>query len=77
MPVVPSDQGGKGVKEVATGVLGQALQRYGASRNIAEEALQLVAPMRRDLGVGMQGCDPFHWEVKQYDQWVYGQYDPR
>ena len=45
---------GAGGEEVAAGLLGKALQRYGASGSIADEACQLVAPMRRDLGVGVQ-----------------------
>jgi hypothetical protein len=46
---------GKGVNEIAMGVLGQALQRHGPARRIVEQALQLIASMRGHLGVGMQG----------------------
>src|SRR5436309_899418 len=40
--------------EVAVCILGKAFQRYGASGGIADEAFPLVAPMRRDPGVGVQ-----------------------
>src|SRR5215475_8648408 len=45
----------KGVDEIAIGVLLQTLQRHGTSRGIADQALQLIAPMGGDLGVGVQG----------------------
>jgi len=45
----------KGVDEIAIGVLLQTLQRHGTSRGRAEQALQLIAPMGGDLGVGVQG----------------------
>ena len=46
---------GEGIDEIAVGVLRQALQRHRAAGGIADQALQLVAPMGGDLGVGMQG----------------------
>ena len=36
-------------------VLRQTLQGHGTTGRIADQALQLVAPMGRDLGVGVQG----------------------
>ena len=45
----------KGVDEIAIGVLLQTLQRHGTSRGRADQALQLIAPMGGDLGVGVQG----------------------
>jgi hypothetical protein len=45
----------KGVDEIAIGVLLQTLQRHGTSRGIADQALQLIAPMGGDLSVGVQG----------------------
>ena len=45
----------KGGDEIAIGVLLQTLQRHGTSRGIADQALQLIAPMGGDLGVGVQG----------------------
>src|SRR5256714_13465837 len=44
---------GKRIDEIAVGVLGQALQRHGTTGRIADEAFQLIAPVRRDLGVGV------------------------
>ena len=46
---------GEGVDEIAVGVLGQALQGHGTASGIADEPLQLIAPVRGDLGVGVQG----------------------
>ena len=46
---------GAGVDEIAVGVLGQALQGHRAAGGIPDQALQLVAPMGRDLGVGVEG----------------------
>src|SRR5262245_23108114 len=46
---------GEGVDKIAIGVLLQTLQGYGTTSGIAEQALQLVAPMGGDLGVGVQG----------------------
>jgi hypothetical protein len=46
---------GEGVDEIAVGVLGQALQGHRAAGGIPDQALQLVAPMGRDLGVGVEG----------------------
>src|SRR5262249_46733887 len=43
--------------EIAIGVLLQTLQRHGTSRGIADQALQLIAPMGGDLGVGVQGTE--------------------
>jgi hypothetical protein len=45
----------KGVDAIALGVLLQTLQRHGTSRGRADQALQLIAPMGEDLGVGGQG----------------------
>ena len=46
---------GKGVEQIAIGVLGQALQGAGTARGFAtDQALQLVAPMGEDLGVGVE-----------------------
>src|SRR2546428_13726946 len=45
---------GEGVDKIAVGVVLQALQGHGAAGGIADEALQLIAPMRRDLGVRME-----------------------
>ena len=44
---------GEGVDEIAVGVFGQALQGHRAAGGIPDQALQLVAPMGRDLGVGV------------------------
>ena len=45
---------GKGVDKIAIGVLGQALQGHGTASGIPDQALQLVAPMGGDLGVGVE-----------------------
>ena len=45
---------GEGVDKIAVGVLGQALQGHGAAGGIPDQALQLVAPMGGDLGVGVE-----------------------
>ena len=45
---------GEGVDEIAVGVLRQALQGHGTTSGIPDQALQLVAPMGRDLGVGVE-----------------------
>jgi hypothetical protein len=37
----------------------EALQRHRAAGGLADQAFQLIAPVRRDLGVGMQG-KPLH-----------------
>ena len=39
----------------AVGVLRQPLQRHGASSGRADHALSLITPMRRNLGVRVQG----------------------
>ena len=44
----------EGVEEIAVGVLRQPLQRRGPTSGIADEALQLIAAMGRDLGGGVQ-----------------------
>ena len=43
------------VKEVAVGIFLEALRRHGTAGRITDEPLQLIPPMGRDLGVGMQG----------------------
>jgi hypothetical protein len=45
---------GERVDEIAVGVLCQALQGHRAAGGIPEQAFQLVAPMRGDLGVGVE-----------------------
>jgi hypothetical protein len=45
---------GEGGDEIAVGVLRQALQGHGTTSGIPDQALQLVAPMGRDLGVGVE-----------------------
>ena len=37
------------------GIFLEALQRHGTSGRIADQSLRLIAPMRRDLGVGVEG----------------------
>jgi len=37
------------------GIFLEALQRHGTSGRRAAQSLQLIAPMRRDLGVGVEG----------------------
>jgi hypothetical protein len=46
---------GKGIHEVPVGILCKTLKRHGAFCRIPNQALQLVTPMRRNLGVGVQG----------------------
>src|SRR5262249_9174390 len=46
---------GESIDELAVGVCLEALQRHGTTGGIADEAFQLIAPMRRNLGVGVQG----------------------
>ena len=45
----------EGLDEIAVGVLGEVLQRHGTSSSRADQALQLIPPVRGDLGVRMQG----------------------
>ena len=45
---------GEGVEEIAVGVLCQALQGHRAASRLPEKAFQLVPPVRRDLGVGVE-----------------------
>ena len=45
---------GEGIHEIPMGVLGKAFKRHRTAGRIAEQALQLVPPMGRDLRVGMQ-----------------------
>src|SRR5207302_11432609 len=45
---------GEGVEEIAGGVLFQTLQRHGTAGGVADEAFQLIPPMRRNRRVGMQ-----------------------
>ena len=52
---------GEGVDEIAVGVLRQALQGHRAAGGIPDQALQLVAPMGRDLGVGVERKARGHW----------------
>ena len=44
---------GEGVNAIAVGVLFQTFQGHGTAGRIADEAFQLITPMRRDLGVGV------------------------
>src|SRR5438128_7502532 len=46
---------GEGIDEIAVGVFLEALQRHGTSSCIPYQALQLIAPVRRNLGVGVEG----------------------
>ncbi len=46
---------GEGVDEVTVGVLRQALQGHGTAGGRADQALQLIAAMRRNRRVGVQG----------------------
>src|SRR5215831_8037949 len=43
------------IDEIAVGVFLEALQRHGTTGGIADEAFQLIAPMRRNRRVGVQG----------------------
>src|SRR2546423_15639621 len=40
---------GEGLDEIAVGLYLEALQRHGATGGIADQALQLIAPVRRNL----------------------------
>ena len=44
----------EGVDAIAVGVLDQALQGHRAAGGILDQALPLVAPMGRDMGVGVE-----------------------
>src|SRR2546421_3640079 len=44
---------GEGVNEIAVGLCLEPLQGYGTTGSIADEAFQLIAPVRRDLGAGV------------------------
>src|SRR5262249_2425019 len=46
---------GEGIDEIAVGVFLEALQGHGTTGRIADEAFQLIAPMRRNIGGGVQG----------------------
>jgi hypothetical protein len=46
---------GEGVDEIAVGLFLKALQGHRAAVGITEQAFQLIAPVRRDLSVGVQG----------------------
>jgi hypothetical protein len=58
------------------GVLRQPLKRYSTSGCVAQQTLQLITPMRRNIGIGMQGkavhtgtarsreCRPFSFIAK-------------
>src|SRR5215510_6791976 len=50
-------RGREGVNQIAVGVLGQALQGHGPTGRIADQALQLIAPM---------GGDQKWWKGKYY-----------
>jgi hypothetical protein len=50
---------GEGVEEIAVGIFPETLQRHGTAGRIADQAFQLIAAMRRDLGVSVQG-KPLH-----------------
>jgi hypothetical protein len=45
----------EGIDKIAVGVWRQPLQRHGPTGGIADEALQLIPPMGRNLGVGVKG----------------------
>src|SRR5215470_14395742 len=45
---------GESIEEIAVGVLRQPLQRHGAAGGIADQALQLIAPVRGDRGVSVE-----------------------
>src|SRR5437867_11132025 len=45
---------GEGVDEIAVGVLCQPLQGHRTACGIAEQALQLIPPMRRNLGLSVE-----------------------
>jgi hypothetical protein len=45
---------GEGGDKIAIGVVPQTLQGHGTASGIAEQALQLIAPMGGDLGVGVE-----------------------
>jgi hypothetical protein len=45
---------GEGVDQIAVGVVLETLQGHGTASRIPEQALQLVAPMGGDLGVGVE-----------------------
>src|SRR5262249_35871473 len=45
----------EGVDEIAVGLYLEALQRHRAAGGIADELFQLIPPMRRNSGVGVQG----------------------
>src|SRR5439155_236421 len=44
---------GEGIDEIASGICLEAFQGHGTTGSIADEALQLIAPMRRDMGGGV------------------------
>src|SRR5262249_28306556 len=46
---------GEGGDEIAIGLCLEALQGHGTTGGIADQALQLIAPVRRNLGVGVEG----------------------
>jgi hypothetical protein len=46
---------GEGVDEIAVGIFLEALQGHRAAGGITDQACQLIALVRRDLGVGVQG----------------------
>ena len=46
---------GEGVDEIAVGLCLEALQRHGTAGGIADEAFHLIAAMRRNRRVGVQG----------------------
>ena len=60
---------GEGVDKIAVGVLRQALQRHGTAGGIADQALQLIAPVRRDLGVGVQGKPMYAGTAGTCERW--------
>ena len=46
---------GEGVDEIAVGIFLETLQGHRAAGGITDQACQLIAPVRRDLSVGVQG----------------------